>query len=101
MNADKPNNTKAFWDDSELEAAHKYCTANEADIMESKQCGCFYCGKLFDPKETAVEYWINDRGGRTACCPFCGIDSVLPGNRVGLSNGFLVKMNEYWFGDGN
>lgn len=46
---------------------------------ENTKCGCFYCLKIFEPKE--IEEYIEDdneldRYG-TAICPYCGIDSVI------------------------
>jgi hypothetical protein len=74
---------------------HRFCTSNEADLAVSEVCGCFYCMKIYSPSE--ITNWINDSDGKTAVCPHCGIDSVLPGNRVELSKDFLKKMHEVWF----
>lgn len=79
----------------DVEKAHRYCTANEGLLSESTLCGCFYCLKVFDPGE--IKTWINDRDGKTAVCPYCGIDSVLPGNKVDLSEDFLRQMHNVWF----
>jgi hypothetical protein len=38
-------------------------------------CGCFCCLHTF--AATEVIDWIDD--GDTPLCPFCGMDSVLPG----------------------
>ena len=82
-------------DADDVDQAHRYCTANESLLSESSVCGCFYCLKVFDPCE--IETWINDREGKTAICPYCSIDSVLPGNRVDLSEEFLKQMHKRWF----
>lgn len=37
------------------------------------RCGCFYCLQIFDGEQ--ILEWVDD--GRTALCPFCGIDSVI------------------------
>ena len=94
--------TKGFFDcyswgldSNDVEKAHRYCTANEVLLSESTVCGCFYCLKVFVPSE--IENWINDRDGKTAICPYCSIDSVLPGNRVDLSKNFLNQMHKAWF----
>ena len=79
----------------DVDKAHRYCTANEDLLSESSVCGCFYCLKIFEPRE--IKFWIKDRDGRTATCPYCSIDSVLPGNRVDLSEEFLKQMHERWF----
>jgi len=76
------------------------CSANHrAAILQSEVCGCFYCCSKFSPNE--VLEWVdedNEGQGRTALCPKCGIDAVLPGS-VGfeLSPEFLTMMRAHWF----
>lgn len=75
--------------------AHKYSSNHQASLVKDKVCGCFYCMKIFDPKD--IKVWIQDISG-TAVCPYCGIDSI-----IGESSGypitveFLEMMYEYWF----
>ena len=75
--------------------AHKFSANHRNQIMNDKKCGCFYCLKIFNPKE--ICYWLKDESG-TAVCPYCGVDSI-----VGESSGFpvtkdfLKKMHQYWF----
>jgi hypothetical protein len=80
--------------------AHKFCSNHKPQLEKDSICGCFYCGKIFDPAE--IEEWIIDdnpcdRLG-TALCPYCGIDSV-----IGESSGypitaeFMSAMNKEWF----
>lgn len=38
--------------------------------------GCYACLSCFPA--TQITDWVPDRNGPTACCPFCGIDAVLP-----------------------
>ena len=77
-------------------AAHKHSFQNRDELMVSAQCGCFYCGAIFAP--SAVVEWVNDKGGQTALCPKCGIDSVL-GDACGypLTEDLLSRMHQYWF----
>lgn len=82
-------------EDDRLTVDHLYCTSNEEDLSRSDHCGCFYCLNIFEPYE--VNSWIKDRGGRTAICPYCGIDSVLPDSMVELSEEYLKKMHKRWF----
>ena len=76
--------------------AHKYSASNREVQEKSVLCGCFYCLKRFPPTE--IKDWIWDKGGETALCPFCGIDSVL-GDSSGypITEEFLSRMKEYWF----
>ena len=78
--------------------AHKASFENGWLVKKSTKSGCFCCGKIFDPSE--IEEWVPDRGGETAICPYCGIDSVLPDNAgYPITEEFLVRMHRYWFGD--
>ena len=77
-----------------LEAAHRHCTANEAELRQSKVAGCFYCTSVFPATE--VTHFLENE--RTALCPECMIDSVL-GDASGfpISPAFLAEMHQYWF----
>lgn len=80
----------------ELDVAHGWCTGNESSIVSAERCGCFHCGEVFQAAE--INEWIGDRTGRTAICPRCGVDSVLPGTRPEfLDPAFLAAMNRRWF----
>lgn len=66
----------------DFKSVHKKCGWHEDAILKSKECGCFYCLKIFPPKE--ITEWIDESKdstggiGKTAICPYCGIDSDLP-----------------------
>ena len=76
--------------------AHKHSSDHKSEIQKSELCGCFYCLKAFPP--TKINEWID--GGQTACCPHCGIDSVI-GSVSGfpIEESFLDEMCGYWFSD--
>ena len=76
-------------------AAHKYCSDHKDQLSNDNKCGCFYCLKIFSPKE--ITFWLNEFSG-TAICPYCGIDSVI-GESSGypITEDFLKKMNKHWF----
>ena len=84
-----------------LEAAHKYSIGNKPMLSQDKRCGCFFCGKIYDPKEITYYYQTDtnpyDAKG-TAFCPYCSIDSVI-GESAGfpLTKEFLDAMHDYWF----
>lgn len=84
----------------DLARAHKDSIRNRERIEQSKQCGCFYCLRVYPPSE--IVEWTDDRvealSGKTAICPYCGIDSVL-GDSTGivLSPEFLNDMYSHWF----
>lgn len=76
--------------------AHKHCAANRHALIASHRAGCFYCLEIFDSKE--ITEWIPDTAGKTAVCPYCGIDSVLPESAdYPLTAEFLGEMRRYWF----
>ena len=76
--------------------AHQFSVNNRKQLEQSSVCGCFYCRKIFNPNE--ITEWIPEKSG-TALCPYCGIDSVI-GESSGfpITEQFLYKMNQYWFG---
>lgn len=89
-----------------LEHAHKRSILHRSEVERSDLCGCFYCLATFTPGE--ITDWTDwpdgtpegeeDRYGRTALCPRCGIDSVI-GSAAGypLLPEFLGAMNVRWF----
>ena len=76
-------------------SAHQFSSNHRQQLLYDKKCGCFYCLKIFDPKE--ITNWIEDEDG-TAICPYCGIDSVI-GESSGypITEEFLAKMQKHWF----
>lgn len=57
---------------------------NRQEVKKSDTCGCFYCRKMFVPKE--IKNWIIDDKGDTALCPYCQIDAV-----IGNASGFEIN----------
>lgn len=85
-----------------LEAAHKYCFNNMPTLKQAHRCGCFLCGRIYDPAD--IDEWIvaDNRIYKegTAICPYCGVDSVLPENpdHYPLTKSFFLRdMQLYWF----
>jgi len=79
-----------------LTKAHDRSSAHKAEILSVDLCACFYCQKTFSPFE--ITEWIDEpKGGETAVCPRCGIDSVLSSNLPIDDKEFLDEMNKYWF----
>jgi len=76
--------------------AHEHCTSNESALKKDDLCGCFYCLKIFDQNE--ILEWIDDESGKTAMCPYCGIDSII-GKKSGfpITEEFLESMKSHWF----
>lgn len=79
-----------------LDIAHNYCINHKPELELDKVCGCFYCMRIFTPRE--IRIWLKDSRG-TALCPYCSIDSVI-GESSGfpITKTFLQEMHERWFG---
>ena len=52
---------------------HARSMNNRGALLDSKECGCFFCIRLYSPE--IITQWINDE---TARCAFCGVDAVIP-----------------------
>ena len=79
---------------TDLLEAHNYSYKNRKMLENDKKCGCFYCCKIFNPKE--IEEWCDDDD--TALCPYCGIDSVIgESSGYAIDENFLKDMNKHWF----
>ena len=75
-------------------AAHGFANNNWDTLIRSTRCGCFYCLRMFSPKE--ITRWTDN--GTTAVCPYCGIDSVIGDKSCWpVTKEFLEKMKTYWF----
>ena len=84
---------------SEYYAAHQYSSNHREQVLESKQCGCFYCLEIFPPSK--IDEWVDENEneiGQTALCPFCGVDSVIGSDSgVSITEEFLKAMHQVWF----
>lgn len=75
--------------------AHDFCRNHKVQLLNSKQCGCFYCCNLFPPER--INFWLDEWTG-SAICPICGTDSVIGDSSVSpLTEEFLQKMNKHRF----
>ena len=81
---------------SEIIEAHKFSYGNKSNLLKYSKCGCFYCLKIFDPKE--IIDWVGDEKGFTAICPYCNIDSVIgEGAGYPITEDFLKAMHNHCF----
>lgn len=82
--------------EAELIEAHNHSFKNRAEIEDSDECGCFYCGEIFESSDID-EYTDN---GETAKCPNCGIDSVIgDASGIKIDSETLDAMMDRWFGN--
>ena len=88
---------KKNYTEEELKAIHKHSFMNRNEVTDSKNCGCFYCGRIYpssqlDPEEDYTDF------GATALCPYCGIDSVIgDASKIHLTKELLNEMYKYFF----
>ena len=89
---------------ADLESIHKHASKHRDVLARSDRAGCFYCQRIFDPKE--ITDWIDGgqaetgdlADGITALCPHCGIDAVLPSAApIPLNAKVLAQMHHHWF----
>lgn len=83
-------------EEKQLNALYESSINHKEKILKSKICGCFYCKKMFEPKD--IKMWLKDRCS-TAVCPFCGTDTVI-GDACGeqINTAVLEEMNKRYFG---
>lgn len=86
----------------DFDKVHDQCGWHEEAILSSTKCGCFHCLSIFPPDK--IIQWIDEpedcgKGrGKTAVCPNCGIDSVLPDTiDYELTQKFLKMMRDKFF----
>ena len=80
------------WEDA-IEA-HELCTCHRDALTYADKCGCFHCKRIYDPRK--ITEWVDH--GKTALCPYCGIDAVIPDTEdYPLTTAFLKKMYQKWF----
>ncbi len=75
------------------EGMHHLSIYNKSGVEQGGQCSCFYCMETF-PSTDVVTYVDM---GKTALCPRCGIDSVLPEAWVHKSPELLKEMHKRFF----
>lgn len=75
---------------------HELASKHRDLVEASTRLGCFYCETLWLKSEKPVEKWIDRE--KTAMCPWCEIDSVLPSAMpVPLTPQLLRDMHAFWF----
>lgn len=72
------------------ENASKLSYLNHDNIQKGTPCGCYFCLHVFDGGD--VTDWAD--GGKTALCPRCDIDAVMPGV---TDQETLEAAHERWF----
>ncbi len=77
-----------------IRQAHKLSIGNREIILAGARAACFNCRQIFAPSQ--ITEWTD--AGKTALCPSCGIDAVLPETpALPITSQFLNAMNRHWF----
>ena len=51
---------------------------NKELLERHSECSCYHCCRTFSASE--IEDYVTEKSGRkTACCPKCWVDALLPG----------------------
>lgn len=84
--------------EKDLKIAHKHSIFNENEILASDYCGCFFCEKIFEPKEIKIFMKEKNNDIKTALCPYCNIDSVIGSqSKFDINPELLKEMHNYFF----
>lgn len=70
---------------------HQKSRYNIEDIKRVSRCACFYCKRVFN--ESDIKEYTD--GGKTAICPYCGVDSVIPAEGDFVSK--LDELHDFYF----
>ena len=84
----------------ELAALREQSFKNHEKVLQAKECCCFDCAKFF--ASTEVVDWLDDDDQKTAMCPHCGFDTVLPLDPNNpISEALLKEIQAAHFGVGD
>lgn len=79
---------------NQIDQAIKYATNNKQPLSEGGLAGCYYCLNIY-PANEVVDFIEQEK---TALCPKCGIDSVLPETSgYPLNKIVLQELRNFWF----
>ena len=77
-----------------LNRLSKLSMYNKDALLRGSLCGCYYCGRVYNPNK--IKDWT-DEGKITAICPCCGIDAVLAEENDGTDLDVLEAMHQRSF----
>ena len=67
---------------------------NEAEIVSSSKVACLSCGTISSARE--VKEWDDDEGKVKACCPLCGLPTVVgDASRLPLDQDTVLKIRSH------
>ena len=83
-----------------LTKVHDLSYGNGEDLKKPGiNCGCFFCGAMFDSSELDETCFITEDDGKTtAICPDCGIDSIIyDKGDVKVTHNLVMQMMHRFF----
>jgi cell division protein ZapA (FtsZ GTPase activity inhibitor) len=81
-----------------LNQYREHAIDNEIEIVQSNQCGCFFCRHVFDARD--VQDWMDGEHGVTALCPECGMDAVIgDASGIEIDKPLMKEMNLAFYGE--
>lgn len=80
-----------------LEIYAHFAENNMINVKNSENCGCFRCKSIYSAD--LVKEWIGSEKERTAICPICGSNTVIPDCVTDIDAVMLSDMKNYYFGD--
>ena len=86
---------KKFYTNSEMIVAQRNSVNNKDHLMRSVSCGCFSCETLMLANE--IRDWkLEEDGGMTAICPFCGKTTIIGDGGSPMKKIFLQELKKFW-----
>lgn len=83
----------SFYDIYTLATAQKNSMYNMEKIKKVEHVGCYFCKKMYQ----SIEIEKTTDNGKTAVCPYCNIDAVIPESKdYYLKQSLLNAMNSYF-----
>lgn len=79
--------------EDELKSIHCLSSRNYDLLSKSDECACFSC--LARLHFNDIVEWLDDEPSKTAICPKCSVDSLVPGEKV--DHDLLKAMQKEYF----
>lgn len=79
--------------DRRLQRSYAHSRLNRQFMTPGTACRCFHCLRVFPADE--ISHGTDD--GKTALCPHCGVDSVLPGGADQLTDDPIRQLHATYF----
>ncbi len=86
---------KKVYTNSELINAQRSSVNNRDHLMRSVTCGCYSCETIM--LANGITDWkLEENGGMTAICPFCGKETIIGDGGVPMKKILLQELKKFW-----